>query len=208
MSLKHLVLFESSVLFYHGYFLCYYLPKWILAKGSTEIPCKVISWDPYLWLSISWSGSTTVRLSSFLTNVVSGLSSQPSSSGSALASDALARHFFQVLAFSRRTWTINMIFFKVHSVHTWSLLGPKQHSYKYNCFGLIIIRDAPLWGTWLRTLYQFIRRWVKKEEHKAQHPAEPMTSRVSAQEASALPLCYNTCPAVVYYMKYEPSQHR
>ena len=62
-----------------------------------------------------------------------------------------------------------------------SCFAPSSAPRNYFIFRLIISRDAPLWGNWLRTLpicYEV--RKESKEEKKAHHPAwfEPTTSRV------------------------------
>ena len=64
-------------------------------------------------------------------------------------------------------------------------------------FSILIKWDVPPWGIWLRTIPWFVVRNEMKEE-KNQHLAGtmPATSRASALEANALPLCYNHCPTL------------
>ena len=57
-------------------------------------------------------------------------------------------------------------------------------------------RDAPSWGTWFRTLFQFILRWERIEEVGKKSIAR-RSSNSRPREASALPLCYNRCPVRV-----------
>ena len=84
-------------------------------------------------------------------------------------------------------------FFKFYSVpcSASSRTARKKSSY------LIISRDVPLWGTWLRTLYRFAIRWERKEkEEKSPAHGGIQTHKLSSfwPESCALPLCYNRCP--------------
>ena len=73
-----------------------------------------------------------------------------------------------------------------------SLFRPRQYGYA-SIFSLSqhTVRDAPPWGTWLRTLHWWRNINRDKRNRKKKNKGQDPNPRPTDYEAYALPLCYN-----------------